>query len=928
MELRLLGPVEVWTDGGLLDAGPPRQRAVLAALAVDVGRTVSTDALMGRLWGTAPPQRGRHTLHVYIARIRQLLARADAPATLVRRSGGYLLETEAGRVDVHRFEALVAQAATARLPDDRRALLLRQALRLWRGEALADLSGDWVDQVRQTWQRRHLDAVLSWARAELRIGNPDGVIGQLTELTAAHPLVEPLSATLMRALVAAGRGAEALDHYSLVRGRLADELGADPGPELRDLHRAILRGTIGTAAPANAPMSPAPARPAQLPADLPDFVGRAALVTRLVATLRPSGGNPAVAAITGMAGVGKTSLALHVAHLLRTDYPDGQLFADLRGIQAEPVDPIRVVGAFLRALGVPPPGVPTDPAERTGLWRSLLSDRAVLVLLDNVRDAGTILSLLPGTGPVAVLVTSREPLTGLPATIAVDLDVFDRDESLDLLRAVSGAGRVAADPAAAAEVIDACGRLPLAVRLAASRLAARPHWTAADLAARLAAGHRRLEELRVADQEVRASLELSYRALSTAGATAFRHLSRAELGELSVDVVAAMLDVDPTTAAGIAEELVDTRLLGSPRSGRYRYHDLVQLFAQEKSGHDDPDGITDVLIRRLVEAYRISVLDAQQAGQGNPAGRFPDADQARRWLAGECHLVVAAVLRAVRSRATVDPAVLTDIATALGPYLRASGEWDEGHRLAYAILELAERDGDPATELLARMPLGQLATLRSDFDEAGTQLSRASALAHDLGDVRAEAQVLNLLGLLLFCQARPVAAIEVHEASLKLFSDLDDPTGCMAARINLAKCLATQGRGAEGLSVVATAENLLQPGDDGSRTMLLHQKARCQSATGRYDEALDTHQRCLTLVRRHGMREGEAYVLAELGVTLLDAGAAEEARAHLRTAVERFDELGDRNAADSYRVMLGLAYRALGDLDAARAAWRRAIDLS
>jgi tetratricopeptide (TPR) repeat protein/transcriptional regulator with XRE-family HTH domain len=681
--------------------------------------------------------------------------------------------------------------------------------------------------------------------------------------------------------------------------------------------------TDGPATPLDADQLP---RPAQLPPDLPDFTGRAAVTAELVARL-DSPGQPTLATICGMAGVGKTSLAVHVAHLLRDRYPDGQLFVDLRGIGPDPVPPSRAAGAFLRALGVPAGAVPTDPAERTALWRSLVATRSLLVLLDNVHDGGSIASLLPGTGSVAVLVTSREPLAGLPATVRVDLEVFEADECLGLIQSVSGAARVAADPDAALAVGLACGRLPLALRLAAARLAARPRWSLRDLVDRLADGHRRLDELAVPGMELRASLELSYQALSPTSATAFHRFAMTGLDELSVDAMAAALEVDLADATGIAEGLVNARMMTAARAGRYRYHDLVMLFAQEKAAAAEPAEEREQLVRRLVEAHRETAEAAQLAATNQTTDRFRTPDEAWAWLAAEHDLIVAVVERAADLDTPVDPQALTAVAVAVSPYLRTAGEWDEWFRLAETLGRAARRQGHPPGELIARMHLGQLATLRDDVEAAEDHLAAAAALARDLADTRAEARVLNLIGLLRFVQARPLLALQAHEAACKLFTDLGDGAGALSARINIAKALATQGRGEAGLAVIDEATATLTAADDTARVMIWHQMARCQSACGRYDEAITTHRRCLDAVRERGMREGEAYVLAELGLTLVAAGRPEAAREYLEVAVRAFERLGDRNAAGTYQVVLGLAHRAVGNLDRARAAWRRAIRL-
>lgn len=348
MEVRLLGAVEARAAGQPLALGPPKQRAVFAALAVDAGRPVRVETLVDRVWEDPPPAEARNALYAHIMRIRRLLDRAaeldGSAARLDRRPAGYLLELDSDRVDLHRFQRLVDQARDGRYDDTQRVTLLRQALDLWRGDPVADLSGGWFARLRDGLQQHRLAAVVAWARAELRLGNHDAVLGRLSDLVVDHPLVEPLVAVSMQALHAAGRGAEALAHYAVTRARLAEELGTDPGPELRNLHRAILRGE-----PVLVGRDIARPVPRQLPTPPPSFTGR----TRELAALDQmwDAATVVISAIDGMAGVGKTALAIHVAHRIADRYPDGQLFVDLYGHTPgmSPREPGEVLDQLLRS---------------------------------------------------------------------------------------------------------------------------------------------------------------------------------------------------------------------------------------------------------------------------------------------------------------------------------------------------------------------------------------------------------------------------------------------------------------------------------------------------------------------------------------------------------------------------------------------------
>ncbi|MFI9175926.1 AfsR/SARP family transcriptional regulator [Streptomyces lincolnensis] len=397
VDLRLLGQVELAVRGQEVELGPPQRRTVLAALAVDAGRTVTTDVMVERVWGMDPPQGSRRSLYAHIARIRRVCEQTDdtgePPLRLLRRSGGYLLQAAPERVDVHRFRQLVDRARQSGQPADAQASLLREALALWRGEPLAGLSGQWVVRMREAWRRRRVDAVVAWAHAELRIGDPSAVIGPLTDLLDESPLVEPLAEVLMRTLHSAGRGAEALDCYATVRQRLAEELGADPGPGLREVHQAILQGRLSTAdarsahapprQPRPAPSAAAPPAersgptwpwptevPAQLPFGVADFTGRREELARLESVLAAAADQSTavvISAVSGTAGVGKTALAVHWAHRVRKLFPDGQLHVNLRGFDpaGSTMDPAAAVRGFLDAFGVP---ASRRPASRPA-WR-------------------------------------------------------------------------------------------------------------------------------------------------------------------------------------------------------------------------------------------------------------------------------------------------------------------------------------------------------------------------------------------------------------------------------------------------------------------------------------------------------------------------------------------------------------------------------
>jgi DNA-binding SARP family transcriptional activator len=493
---RLLGPVEIWIAGSRREPGPRQRRLVLAALLADAGRALPVETLIARVWGNQPPPGARAALYAHVARIRRLLADGHgehADLRLLRGSGGYQLDVEPDLVDVHRFRRLVSEARGAD-HGVRRLTVLREALALWRPEPLATLPGAWAARFRERLRQQHLAATLDWAQAELRCGEPASTIEALGELRAAHPLSEPVAAAAMLALDAAGRGSEALACYREIRDALVDQLGLEPGAELQRIHRGVLRGDLKPFPPARA--SPFHiAVPALLPPDIRGFAGRAAELGQLDALLTTAGRAETavpIAVVTGTAGVGKTSLVLHWAHRVRASFPDGQLYLNLRGFDhsGAATAPGEAVRTFLDALGVDHWRMPSTLDGQVGLYRSLLADRRMLIILDNARDDEQVRPLLPGAAGSVVVVTGRDRLAGLVAAESahsVALRPMTPSEALEMLANRLGSGRLAAEPEAAAAIIDRCGRLPLALAATAARAVTRPELSLAAVAEQLCA---------------------------------------------------------------------------------------------------------------------------------------------------------------------------------------------------------------------------------------------------------------------------------------------------------------------------------------------------------------------------------------------------------------------------------------------------------
>jgi DNA-binding SARP family transcriptional activator len=572
---------------------------VLGILLTRANTPVPVDVLVDALWAGQRDPRAAKKLQLHVHRLRRALGN---PTRISHDNGGYTIHVHPGELDAERFESALTECAAA--GPARAVALLRAALQSWRGEAFSDLID--LPLLRAEADRlaeRRLAGLALLYTAELACGHAVAIIPELAELASRHPMREQLQGLLMTALHQSGRRAEALEVYHRTRGALVEQLGLEPGSALHRLERAILTGDPLLEAPRSHSIAPA-----QLPADITDFTGRKPQLTHLsAATDRPA---TVLVAITGKAGVGKTTLAVHAAHRLRAQYPDGQLFVDLRGTQATPLPAADVLARFLRSLGVDGAAIPDDAEECAALYRSLLAGRRLLILLDDAACEAQLRSLLPGSPGCAVLVTSRARLAGLGGAQLVELDVFEPDQAVELLARVAGPQRVAAEPAAAREIVRLCGFLPLAVRVAGARLGARPHWPLSRLEADLSDDRARLDNLRLGDLQVRASFALSYENLDVMARRAFRLLGLLEIRDFTPWVTAALLDVPQASAEELMDTLVDQHLLevsGRDATGRlrYRFHDLLRAYAREVVLTQEPEASRRAALDRMLAALDV-----------------------------------------------------------------------------------------------------------------------------------------------------------------------------------------------------------------------------------------------------------------------------------------------------------------------------------
>ncbi|MEU9620016.1 MULTISPECIES: BTAD domain-containing putative transcriptional regulator [unclassified Streptomyces] len=599
MEFSILGPVEASVGGTDIPLDGTKQRTTLAALLLAHGHMVTDDRLSALLWGWEPPATMSAQIYTYISRLRK---RLGPGIRLERRGPGYWLDIGRSGFDWAEFERL-AGTGTRALTDGRfeqAARDLRDALALWSAPALSNTT-DYLGEIElPRLEEAYMAALESRIEADLAMGSHTALVAELTPLVARHPLRERLRAQLMTALYRSDRQAEALAVYRAGRHTLREELGIDPGRSLRTVHDAILTGELTGPAAATAVLSSSSRSwnglvPAMLPPDVTDFHGREEQLAEVTALLRPHTAGPHRAVITGMPGIGKSALAVHAAQLNRDHFPDAQLYVDLRDAQGRPKNPYEVLGWFLHALGTAEADLPASLDERSQLYRSRLAGLRALVVLDNAQDDRQTRPLLPGGRLCRTIITGRSPLGGLEGIRLVHLGLPEQGEAIGLLSRLVGATRVSAEPEAALRIVELCDRLPLALRVAATRLAANPRWPLSRLLGRLVREEHRLNELRLGGLDLRASLRPGYDALDETSRQAFHGLALGCSAELNAREASGVLGLCEERAEELLEALADARLIevsgvGTDERLHYRFLSLVRLFAQEQ-GHVSPSRV-------------------------------------------------------------------------------------------------------------------------------------------------------------------------------------------------------------------------------------------------------------------------------------------------------------------------------------------------
>ncbi|MBZ3900880.1 BTAD domain-containing putative transcriptional regulator [Streptomyces griseiscabiei] len=901
-QLGILGPLTLMVTGRHTPPGAAKQSTLLALLGLHPGAPVSLDEIVDILWDDRPPASSLNMVHTYVARLRRLLAAAVRPGDsaggpLLRTRTGYALDLDEHRSDAARFAVLAV------LPEgtDEAYAQAEAALRLWRGAVLQDMPSRLREHPSAvTLTRLRLSVLQAYADSALAAGTTDNAVGELRRAADLEPLHEGVHARLMLALAASGEQAAALGLYTALRDRLDDQLGVRPGPELTDAHLRVLRMDLPHTATTRALAAPAPAPvPALLPYDAAYFTGRTDQLARLDALLdgagpEPGRGGGVLCALTGVAGAGKTALAVHWAHRVRDRFPDGQLFVDLRGhAQGAPLRPVEALARFLLALGVAPERVPGSPEAAADLYRTLAAGRRMLVVLDNAADPDQIRPLLPGGPGCLVLVTSRDRLAGLAARDGarrIALDVLSAEESRLLLVRTLGRARVDADPRAAADLARACGHLPLALRITAANLDHTPVRTLREQADELGEGDR-LTALSVTGDRstaVRAAFDHSYYALDAPVRWMFRVLALLPGPETGLRAAAVVAGTTPEEAAALLDRLTAAHLLREHRPGRYRCHDLVALYAAERLRATESEPDRRAARRRLYD-WLVAVVDrcaqllypGQQRllprGEGGgpdaavASAEIPDARAAIRWLDTELANVAAAVRQAAV----------------------------ENHPAAWLLPDALR--GYTWTR--------KLAVDWTALGEAALSAARAA------GQPLAQGTAHNILGIAYIQQGRPEAAIAHFEQMLALAEAVGAPAVAATAHTNLSMVTRISGRlrrSAEHLERAMEIDR--RNGLPDGHPVVLAGLSHVLRDLGRLSESLDHMVRADTLARSRDSRHNQIHRQAALGQLLNLLGDRHRAAAHLDAALSMARESADVGSEAHVLRLRASAHRDTGDL--------------
>ncbi|MEV0702107.1 BTAD domain-containing putative transcriptional regulator [Saccharopolyspora sp. NPDC050389] len=944
---RVLGPVEVGDGASARRLTAYRQRVVLGLLLLRVNEFVSVDELIDAIWGESPPPTAREQVQICVSRLRRMLQDITDDRVIATRSGGYVCEVDRASVDAALFEhhVRVAEDHAAAGRGAKGAEIFRLALGLWRGPVLSDASGK-ARLLADALVEKRISVTEHCIELELAAGRHRELVSELVGLVAEHPLREQLRAYLMVALYRSGRQAEALEVYRQARKDLIDELGIEPSDSLRQLESSILSGAdelgYGDAPPTVAAAEPVVVVPRQLPAAVGDFTGRGLAVSTVEKELSGSapGNTMRLVRISGRGGIGKTAFAVHVAHRLAEHYPEGQLFANLHGTAGSPVESADILTRFLRALGLRDGEIPTDPDELQDVYRSRLSGRQVLVVLDDAVGEDQVVPLLPGSPSCSVIVTSRRPLGNLPGAVTMNLDILENKHARSLLARLVGHERADAEAESLETLTQLCGRWPLAIRIIGARLAARPHWSLSMMVDRMQDEQRRLDEIAYGNLHVRSTLTISYDGLSAAAKRLFRLLGLGLTPDFAVWVPAALLDEDCLAAGDVLEELIEAKLIDviDGHGVRFGWHDLIRIFAREKLAVEEDPAERDAALQRLLGAHLALAGEAHRRLYGGDftvlhgdGYRWELADREvdrvladpMCWLEAEESGLVAAVHQSAEIGADEQ---CWDLALTSVTLFEARGQvhrWQETHERA---LEVVRRNGNRRGEAAILCSLGSLRqTVRG---ESGIEvLEEALRLFTELGDCHGRALALRNLAFVDRMTARFDSAAERYSAAIDGFREVGDLVAEAHTLVSLAQVHADLRRFGEATDTLEESMRLCR------RTGNRRVEAQAWQRFGElylqqelFDKAERSFRQVLELVRPMSDRVGEVFALSGLGMTWTAQNRFLEAEKVLTRALELCEVVSAHLGEGRVLLALGWLHLARRELNSADEYLQRASD--
>jgi DNA-binding SARP family transcriptional activator len=944
VDFRILGPVEVAIGSERLDLGGARQQIVVATLLLSANKLVTTDRLLEAIYGEDLPPTARAQVQISISSLRRTFTSSSSEPVIVTHAHGYILKVESGRLDSERFEELIAAARTAREANsvDLAVARYRDALRLWRGPALDGIDSVLLRAAAHRLDEQRIACNEDRLTLELGLGRHHELVGELKELVREYPLRERLRGQLMLALYRCDRTAEALKVYTQARRTMIDELGIEPGDHLQKLEHAILNADPALQL-SSQPAEIVPARraaPNLLPTDIADFTGRQEQISQIHQHLVSADGHDAhgavpVVVIVGKGGVGKTSLAVRASHDVADRFPDGQLFADLHGAASRPVGPMQVLERFLRAFGVPGTQMPEGLDERAEVYRNLVAGRKVLVVLDDAASESQVSPLLPGTPGTAVIISSRARLAGLPGATHVGVNVFDADKSLDLLASIVGAERVKDEPEAAAEVADHCGHLPLALRIAGARLAARPHWRIQQLTDRLADETRRLDELRHGDMGIRPSISLTYDSVCKQARRLFRRLALLDLPVFSGWLSSVLIDEPLADTEDLLDDLVSAQLLEISGSSygvhsQYHFHDLIRVFARERLAAEESAGDRRTLLERALGAllYVADAADCEHFGGDSlwilgEATRWPLPDRLVQqlvadplaWYEGERATLVWGVRQAAQAGFTELCWSLAFSAVTLFETRSYLDDWRETHEIA---LEAARKADNVRGQAAMLYSVGTMHFIQGRLGTAHEKMTEAVRLFTDAGDRRGVARVTRTIATVNRVSGRLEDAARGYEQALAVFREVGSSWDIACVQRDLAQIRLEFDRPSQAMELLSEALQLVRKARVPSiEAQVLHRLGEAWLRSDEPARAIAAFEQTLSIACGIGDVRYEAYALCGAGVARARLGEFGQAREALQRALELADSIAERTAHT--QAILGLSELAMASGDSSEA---------